>query len=141
MRVLPFILRFKYFLMIFCLIDTTTVKAQQNIETSGSGYTDSVKVDMSSNIFCSNPDPWLAMDKGFHLIGSMMMTVGTAKTLEKYTEVNASDSKKYAWSFSLCVGLGKEFWDSTRPDNKFSVRDLTADLLGIIIGMIILNIE
>jgi uncharacterized protein YfiM (DUF2279 family) len=41
-------------------------------------------------------------------------------------------------SFSL--GLGKEIYDHRKPSNRFSYKDLTADIVGIVIGVIIVSI-
>ena len=39
------------------------------------------------------------------------------------------------------LGLGKEFWDRNQKDNIFSWKDLSADVLGILIGITLLQID
>ncbi len=84
-------------------------------------------------------DQWWAPDKGLHLIGSMMVTVGTAKTLEQQFALSRSQSRKWAMGFSFSLGLGKELRDSRQKHNFFSWKDLMADALGIVLGRLILG--
>lgn len=86
-------------------------------------------------------DRWIAPDKGLHLLGSMMLTVAGSKTLQQNFGVKSQASKTWAMSFTFCLGVGKEVRDSTRPHNIFSWKDLTADIIGILIGRGILELK
>ena len=46
----------------------------------------------------------------------------------------------YAMLIVFILGLGKEIFDSKQQDDKFDVKDLFADILGIIIEGLILMI-
>ena len=46
----------------------------------------------------------------------------------------------YAMLIVFILGLGKEIFDSKQKDDKFDVKDLLADILGIIIEGLILMI-
>ena len=46
----------------------------------------------------------------------------------------------YAMLVVFILGLGKEIFDSKQKDDKFDVKDLLADILGIIIEGLILMI-
>ena len=46
----------------------------------------------------------------------------------------------YAMLIVFILGLGKEIFDSKQKDNKFDIKDLLADILGIIIEGLILMI-
>lgn len=46
----------------------------------------------------------------------------------------------YAMLIVFILGLSKEIFDSKQQDDKFDVKDLLADILGIIIGGLILMI-
>lgn len=46
----------------------------------------------------------------------------------------------YAMLIVFILGLGKEIFDSKQKDDKFDVKDLLADILGIIIEGLILII-
>lgn len=86
-------------------------------------------------------DRWIAPDKGLHLLGSMMLTIAGSKTLRQNFGLKSHSSTKWAMGFTFCLGFGKEVRDSTRPHNIFSWKDLTADVLGILIGRTILELK
>ena len=46
----------------------------------------------------------------------------------------------YAMLIVFILGLGKEIFDSKQKDDKFDVKDLLADILGIVIEGLILMI-
>ena len=84
-------------------------------------------------------DDWFSYDKGYHLLGSFMLTVAGTKTFQEFTDKNAHSSKVWAVSITLAFGLGKELYDSTRMINHFSFKDLIADIVGITLGLVVLN--
>ncbi len=86
-------------------------------------------------------DHWVGPDKGLHLLGSMMVTIVTVKTLQQNMNVKKRNGKKWAVGFTLSLGVGKELWDSTKPNDIFSWKDLCADVAGIFLGGIILDLE
>lgn len=86
-------------------------------------------------------DPWLAPDKGLHFLGSMMVTVASAKTLEQQFDWSKPKSRKLAVSFSISLGLGKELRDASRKNNFFSWKDFVADCLGTALGRLLLEIH
>jgi len=86
-------------------------------------------------------DRWIAPDKGLHLLGSMMTTIAVTKTLQQHADFRKASGMKWAVGFSFSLGIGKELWDSTKPRNFFSWKDLCADLVGITLGRLILELE
>ncbi len=86
-------------------------------------------------------DSWVSRDKGLHLVGSMISTIAVSKISQTFYAKSHSESIKIGIGFTFGLGLGKELWDSTKKNNKFSYKDLTADIIGIIIGSAILNFE
>ncbi len=86
-------------------------------------------------------DRWIAPDKGLHLLGSMMVTIAGTKTLQQNYGFKYRDGMKWAMGFTFCLGLGKEVRDSRQPHNIFSWKDLTADIVGILIGRGILELK
>ncbi len=86
-------------------------------------------------------DPWTSADKGQHLLGSMMLTVAAAKSLQKFYSVDSRQAKWNAAAITISVGIGKEISDYFRPGHVCSYKDLLADGLGILLGQIILNIR
>jgi uncharacterized protein YfiM (DUF2279 family) len=82
-------------------------------------------------------DRWLARDKASHLALSAAL-VGFSYHLLRYEHhKQRTSSRNLAVGLSLGLGLAKETGDASRPGNHFSCRDLTADLLGAGLGIII----
>jgi uncharacterized protein YfiM (DUF2279 family) len=89
----------------------------------------------------SHGDRWFGRDKGLHFVGSMISTVAVGKTSQTFFDQSKEQSLKIGVGFTFALGLGKEVWDSTKKNNKFSYKDLTADILGILMGSVLLNLE
>ena len=89
----------------------------------------------------ASSDRWFGRDKGLHFVGSMISTVAVGKTSQIFFDQSKEQSLKIGVGFTFGLGLGKELWDSTKKNNKFSYKDLTADVLGILMGSILLNLE
>jgi uncharacterized protein YfiM (DUF2279 family) len=77
----------------------------------------SMIVFFSANAFA------LQADKQAHILFSSMVV--------KLTEQN--NSKKSAIILSLSLGVLKELYDSTQPNNKFNIQDLAADAIGSLV--------
>lgn len=86
-------------------------------------------------------DKWIAPDKGLHLLGSMMTTIAGAKTLQQNFAIDSRKGRLWAAGFTFSLGVSKELWDSTKPHNKFSWKDLCADVAGMLLGGLILDLE
>ena len=95
----------------------------------------------SSNSDSTNNEGWFSSDKGFHFLGSFMTTVAGAKSFERFSNWESKPSIIVAASVSFSIGLGKEIYDSSRPDNKFSYKDILANVAGILVGIGVLQIE
>ena len=86
-------------------------------------------------------DHWIASDKGRHLVGSMLTTILMTKVSERQLNMSSDGARYVGISVTFTLGLGKEILDDRKPGNLFSVKDLTANITGIIIGLIILGIH
>ena len=62
-------------------------------------------------------DRWLSIDKLYHLIVCMLLTV------------------VFGWLVGIIVGVAKEIYDINK--SGFSYKDLVADIIGVGVGMII----
>ena len=78
-----------------------------------------------ANFLCS-----FTSDKYVHFIGCIILVQLIALFIPFY----------YAMLIVFILGLGKEIFDSKQKDNKFDIKDLLADILGIIIEGLILMI-
>jgi len=86
-------------------------------------------------------DRWISVDKGYHLIGSIISTTGISNSCIRFAEIEKNKSIQIGVGFTFAFGLGKEFWDGYHKNNIFSWKDLTADVLGILIGAALLQID
>ncbi len=84
-------------------------------------------------------DRWFGVDKGRHFVGSFILTGFTQQSLYRYSGRKRKESRKIAFGFSLSIGIGKEIWDSTKQNNHFSYKDLTADILGSLFAILIVG--
>ncbi|MBI4726322.1 hypothetical protein HY768_03700 [candidate division TA06 bacterium] len=82
-------------------------------------------------------DRWLAQDKVSHLALSAAL-VGFSYHLLRYEQQKQrAFSRNLAVGLSLGWGLAKETRDASSPNNHFCYKDLTANLLGAGLGIII----
>ncbi|MBN2425962.1 MAG: DUF2279 domain-containing protein [Calditrichaceae bacterium] len=118
-----------------------------NYVYSQSGYSnvaDSIQILNTDPVIensSANKDTWTGLDKGYHLVGSMIFMIGTAKGFQQYTSCDHQQSVIYGSGITLSLGMGKEIYDSKQKDNHFSYKDLVADIIGLAIGILILNID
>ena len=84
-------------------------------------------------------DRFLAPDKAKHFTASLISTVFFYKLFEDGLNLNEREGKIYSLSVTIGLGLSKEFYDRSRPNNYFSWKDLLADIAGIAAGFILVN--
>ncbi len=82
-------------------------------------------------------DDWIATDKGQHFLGSFMATGIATLSLKRFAGYSSSKSINIGVSFSLSLGLLKETYDGRNNWQRFSYKDLTADLLGTFLGYLV----
>lgn len=96
-----------------------------------------VQTDASGTI--KKIDKYLAPDKAKHFTASMISSIFFYKIFENQLKVDESQAKVYSVSFTVSLGVAKEFYDKSRPRNYFSWKDILADLTGIAVGLILIN--
>ncbi len=84
-----------------------------------------------------NKDEWFSRDKGMHLAGSFISTGLVMMSGKRFLDFETQKSKIVGVSFTFSLALGKELYDSNQENNHFSYKDLTADILGIVLAVII----
>jgi len=82
-------------------------------------------------------DKWLAWDKVEHLGVSALFSGTLYSVFHDFYNNDRKSSLYLSSSLTFSLGLGKEFYDRRTPRNKFSYKDLVADVLGIGIGLLI----
>ncbi len=86
-------------------------------------------------------DDWIKPDKGLHLIGSMICFLGSANSLQRFAGKTKNNAVLLGGSFTFSLGVAKELRDKSYENNIFSFKDLLADLVGIGIGLLIINLD
>lgn len=84
-------------------------------------------------------DNWFGVDKGKHIVASFILTGFSQLSLRRYFKQGKQQARIGAVGFSISVGFGKELWDSTKKGNHFSCKDLTANLIGSLLAILILS--
>jgi len=102
------------------------------------GYASDQVVQQDSSIII---DSWFSPDKGQHLLGSMMATVLISKIGHTQLNMGTHNAQISAATISFSIGLGKELVDGKSLHNQFSWKDLTADIIGITIGLVLAGIK
>lgn len=92
---------------------------------------DSLNNDVTIN------DQWFARDKGMHVAASFILTGFTTMCGNRFMDLKKSRSKTIGISFTFSMALGKEIYDSRQQNNHFSYKDLTADVAGIILAVLV----
>ena len=82
-------------------------------------------------------DNWLAWDKAEHLGVSALFSGTLYSVFHNFYDNDRKASIYLSSSLTFSLGLGKEFYDRRNPRNRFSYKDLVADVLGIGIGLLI----
>jgi uncharacterized protein YfiM (DUF2279 family) len=86
-------------------------------------------------------DRWLSPDKGYHAMGSMISTTFIGQISKNGFGNSTEQSKIIGAGTTFALGLAKEIYDSGKTKNYFSWKDLTANGVGIIIGVLLLGIK
>ena len=86
-------------------------------------------------------DNWFGPDKGYHIMGSMISTTLIGQISLKEFDNSTQKSQIIGAGTTFALGLAKEIFGSRQPYNIFSWKDLTANGVGIIIGIILLGAD
>jgi uncharacterized protein YfiM (DUF2279 family) len=86
-------------------------------------------------------DQWFSADKGYHIMGSLISTTLVGQISMNSFDNSTEKSQLIGAGSTFTLGLAKEVFDSKSPNNYFSWKDLTANSVGIIIGIILLGIK
>lgn len=89
----------------------------------------------------SSQDSWVSPDKGYHIAGSMIGTTLIGQMSVRRFDKSVKESQIIGASSTFALGVIKEFFDAGKPNNIFSWKDLAANGVGIVIGIILLGIK
>jgi uncharacterized protein YfiM (DUF2279 family) len=86
-------------------------------------------------------DHWFSPDKGYHLMGSVISTTLIGQISMSGFNNSTEKSQIIGAGTTFSLGLAKEIYDSGRQRNYFSWKDLAANGLGVIIGILLLGVN
>ena len=86
-------------------------------------------------------DQWFSPDKGYHVMGSLISTTLVGQISMNDFDNSTEKSQLIGAGTTFTLGLAKEIFDSKSPNNYFSWKDLAANGVGIIVGIILIGIK
>ena len=84
-----------------------------------------------------NSDLWFAKDKAMHFTGSFISTGLLTNSFHRFSNKNRRNSLSLSVSLTFPLGVFKEIYDSRQKNNIFSLKDLTANLAGIALAILV----
>ena len=102
---------------------------------------DEVKIDIkvSENTEPVLKDDWIAIDKVQHFSYSLLISLGCQYILVNKMNNTEKSSLPISSAFSFSAGLLKELNDQKGKNGYFSLKDMVANVGGIMVGAIIIN--
>lgn len=85
-------------------------------------------------------DKWFASDKVKHFSASFLLVVLGKIGSKELLKFDRAASSTSAVGSALLIGFAKEVIDDLNPNNIFSLKDLAADLLGIMLAILLLSL-
>jgi uncharacterized protein YfiM (DUF2279 family) len=84
---------------------------------------------------------WFSADKGYHIVGSMICTTFLGELSRRRFDITQQKAQVFGAGTTFSIGLAKEIYDSAKPNNIFSWKDLSANCVGIILGVFLLGVH
>ena len=84
-------------------------------------------------------DDWIAIDKVQHFSYSLFISLGFQYVLVNKMNNTEKSSLPISSAFSFSTGLLKELNDKKGKNGFFSFKDMVANFVGILVGVIIIN--
>ena len=102
---------------------------------------DDVKIDIkvSENTEPVLKDDWIAIDKVQHFSYSLLISLGCQYILVNKMNNTEKSSLPISSAFSFSAGLLKELNDQKGKNGYFSLKDMVANVGGIMVGAIIIK--
>ena len=97
------------------------------------------EIKVSENTDPVLKDDWIAIDKVQHFSYSLLISLGCQYILVNKMNNTEKSSLPISSAFSFSAGLLKELNDQKGKNGYFSLKDMVANVGGIIVGSIIIN--
>ena len=98
-----------------------------------------IEVENSENANPEVKDDWIAIDKLQHFSYSLLISLGCQYVLVNKMNNTEKSSLPISSAFSFSAGLLKELNDQKGKNGYFSLKDMVANVGGIMVGAIIIN--
>ena len=98
-----------------------------------------IEVKRSKNTNPEVKDDWIAIDKLQHFSYSLLISLGCQYVLVNKMNNTEKSSLPISSAFSFSAGLLKELNDQKGKNGYFSLKDMVANVCGIMVGAIIIN--
>ena len=98
-----------------------------------------IEVENSENTNSEVKDDWIAIDKLQHFSYSLLISLGCQYVLVNKVNNTEKSSLPISSAFSFSAGLLKEINDQKGKNGYFSLKDMVANVGGIMVGAIIIN--
>lgn len=85
-------------------------------------------------------DEWFGSDKVKHFGVSLLLTVSLKVLADNALNFDRDPATFSAAGLTFATGFGKEVYDDTKPNNIFSLKDLVADLAGVLAGVLLVRL-
>lgn len=85
-------------------------------------------------------DEWFGSDKFKHFGISLLLTVSLKVLADNALSFDRDPATFSAAGLTFATGFGKEVCDDTKPNNIFSLKDLVADLAGVLTGVLLVSL-
>ncbi|NUQ80494.1 MAG: hypothetical protein HUU10_02690 [Bacteroidetes bacterium] len=99
-----------------------------------------VSLLLCGNLFAAgqadSTDSWLGEDKLKHAAVSAWLT-GAGLLVASHQTGSSSRAREVVIPSVILIGLGKELADTAKPGGYFSWKDLTADLVGVTLMLLV----
>lgn len=137
-------MRVNFILLILILLFlVNTSLGQDNVIQSSKFTIDSLqnpKPDFQNPKFkITFSDSWFGRDKVHHFLTSAFLSGVGYYFLHEEQNISSVKSQYGGFCFSISLGLVKEVRDGFKPQNAFSVKDLVADILGTVVGIVLVS--
>ncbi len=86
-------------------------------------------------------DQWFSPDKGYHVIGAMIGTTLVGQLSQRSADISVHQSQIIGAGTMITLGALKEFHDGQKATNLFSWKDMAANGVGIVLGILLLGIH
>ena len=115
----------------FCLIKNPNSTFYQNPSIYWANQNLKLKFTVS--------DSWFGRDKVHHFLTSAFLSSAGYYFFHEEQNFSNFKSQQGGFCFSISLGLIKEIRDGFKTNNAFSVKDFVADILGTMLGIVLIS--